>query len=92
MDKVTTLSLQKFKDKGRKITALTAYDAVFARLMDRAGVDVVLVGDSVGMTMLGRPDTLSVTLGGVLLPAVFGTILLMLGVMATGLIVMRLRA
>ncbi len=62
MEKVTTLTLDKYKHKGRKITALTAYDAVFARLMDRAGVDVVLVGDSVGMTMLGRRDTLSVTL------------------------------
>ncbi|MFQ5432811.1 MAG: 3-methyl-2-oxobutanoate hydroxymethyltransferase [Nitrospinota bacterium] len=62
MEKITTLTLQKYKHKGRKITALTAYDAAFARLMDRAGVDVVLVGDSVGMTMLGRDDTLSVTL------------------------------
>ena len=62
MEKVTILSLQKHKHKGRKITALTAYDAVFAKLMDRAGVDVVLVGDSVGMTMLGRRDTLSVTI------------------------------
>jgi 3-methyl-2-oxobutanoate hydroxymethyltransferase len=62
MEKVTVLSLLRYKQKGRKIAALTAYDAVFARLMDRAGVDVVLVGDSVGMTMLGRRDTLSVTL------------------------------
>lgn len=62
MDKVTTLTLSKYKQKKRKITALTAYDSVFARLMDQAGVDVVLVGDSVGMTMLGRRDTLSVTM------------------------------
>ncbi|GMT42633.1 MAG: 3-methyl-2-oxobutanoate hydroxymethyltransferase [bacterium] len=62
MDAVTTLTLSEFKREGRKITALTAYDAPFARIMDRAGVDVILVGDSVGMTVLGRADTLSVTL------------------------------
>lgn len=62
MDKITTLSLSEFKRKGRKITALTAYDAPFARIMDRAGVDVILVGDSLGMTVLGRRDTLSVTI------------------------------
>jgi len=62
MDKVTTLSIAKQKHEGRKITALTAYDAPFAEMMDDAGVDVILVGDSVGMAVLGRSDTLSVTM------------------------------
>jgi 3-methyl-2-oxobutanoate hydroxymethyltransferase len=62
MDKVTTLSIAKQKHEGRKITALTAYDAPFAEMMDTAGVDVILVGDSVGMAVLGRSDTLSVTM------------------------------
>ncbi len=62
MDKVTTLSIAKQKHEGRKITALTAYDAPFAEMMDDAGVDITLVGDSVGMAVLGRSDTLSVTM------------------------------
>ncbi|MDH5543137.1 MAG: 3-methyl-2-oxobutanoate hydroxymethyltransferase [Nitrospinota bacterium] len=62
MDKVTAVSLIEQKKEGRKITALTAYDAPFAKLMDEAGIDVILVGDSVGMTVLGREDTLSVTM------------------------------
>ncbi len=62
MDRVTTLSLIEEKKLGNKITALTAYDAPFARMMDEAGVDIILVGDSVGMTVLGRENTLSVTM------------------------------
>ena len=58
---VTTLDLRRMKAKGRKITMLTAYDAVFARLLDRSGVDVLLVGDSLGMVVQGRKDTLKVT-------------------------------
>lgn len=61
MEKITITSLLEFKRTGRKITVLTAYDAPFARAMESAGVDVILVGDSVGMTALGRRDTLSVT-------------------------------
>jgi len=49
------------KRNGRKISMLTAYDATFARLLDRAGVDVLLVGDSLGMVMQGRDTTLQVT-------------------------------
>lgn len=49
--------------KGReKLTMLTAYDYSTARLMDREGINALLVGDSLGMVMLGHPDTLSVTL------------------------------
>ena len=58
---VTVPGLRKMKRDGRKITMLTAYDATFARLLDRAGVDVILVGDSLGMVMQGRPTTLKVS-------------------------------
>lgn len=58
---VTTLDLRRMKAKGQKITMLTAYDAVFARLLDRSGVDILLVGDSLGMVVQGRKDTLKVT-------------------------------
>ncbi|HUP04467.1 MAG TPA: 3-methyl-2-oxobutanoate hydroxymethyltransferase [Bryobacteraceae bacterium] len=50
------------KKHGRKITVLTAYDAAMARLLDRAGIDVLLVGDSLGMVVLGYETTLPVTL------------------------------
>lgn len=46
----------------RKLAMVTAYDTPSARIVDRAGVDMVLVGDSLGMVMLGRKDTLSVSL------------------------------
>lgn len=49
------------KRRGEPIAVLTAYDAVLARLFERAGVDVILVGDSVGMTVLGYPSTIPVT-------------------------------
>ena len=52
----------KMKQRGTRITMLTAYDATMARLLDRAGVDALLVGDSVGMVVLGHETTLSVTL------------------------------
>ncbi|HDN60055.1 MAG TPA: 3-methyl-2-oxobutanoate hydroxymethyltransferase, partial [Candidatus Marinimicrobia bacterium] len=45
-NKVTTLTIKKMKKEGRKIVALTAYDYTFAYLIDEAGVDLVLVGDS----------------------------------------------
>src|SRR5678816_2031623 len=50
------------KQRGEKITVLTAYDATMARLLDRAGIDVILVGDSVGMVVLGFDNTIPVTL------------------------------
>lgn len=62
MDKITVLQFVEFKRERRKITAITAYDAPFAKIMEEAGVDLVLVGDSVGMAVHGRPDTLSVTM------------------------------
>ena len=54
--------LQAMKTRGQKIATLTAYDASFARAMDRAGVDLILVGDSLGMVVQGHETTLPVTL------------------------------
>jgi 3-methyl-2-oxobutanoate hydroxymethyltransferase len=54
--------LRKWKTEGKKFTMLTAYDYTTARWLDRAGIPVLLVGDSLGNTMLGYPDTLSVTM------------------------------
>jgi len=59
---VTTHELLKMKEKGERIVALTCYDALFARLLDASGVDIVLVGDSVNQVLAGAPTTLSATL------------------------------
>lgn len=58
--KVTVPGIKEKKGK-EKITMLTAYDFCFAKIIDEAGVDIILVGDSVGTVMLGYPNTLSVT-------------------------------
>lgn len=60
--KRTVTTLQKQKEDGQKISMLTCYDYSTAVLIEKAGIDTVLVGDSLGMTMLGLPDTLSVTM------------------------------
>ncbi len=60
--KVTILTLQQMKDEGEKITMLTAYDFPFARIVDQCGVDIILVGDSVGTVVQGVPNTLPVTM------------------------------
>jgi 3-methyl-2-oxobutanoate hydroxymethyltransferase len=60
MDKVTVPALKEMKGK-EKITMLTAYDFCFAQILDEAGIDIILVGDSVGTTVLGYPTTLPVT-------------------------------
>ena len=59
--KVTTASLRELKLRHEPITCLTAYDYATARLVDEAGIDMVLVGDSLGMVMLGYDNTLPVT-------------------------------
>ncbi len=59
---VTVPGLQRMKREGTRIVSLTAYDFSFARLMDRAGVDILLVGDSLGMVIQGHANTLPVTL------------------------------
>lgn len=60
--KNTVLTMQKQKEQGDKISMLTAYDYSTAKLMDQAGINSLLVGDSLGMVMLGYEDTLSVTM------------------------------
>ncbi len=60
--KVTTLRLKEMKKVGRKISCLTAYDALFAKILDESGVDLILVGDSLGNIVQGHETTLSVTL------------------------------
>jgi 3-methyl-2-oxobutanoate hydroxymethyltransferase len=58
----TILDLQRMKTDGEKITVLTAYDYPFARLLDQAGIDMILVGDSVGCVVAGYDNTLPVTM------------------------------
>ncbi len=73
--KVTTTDIRARKphagkkaaeDGARKIAAITAYDYTFARLVDAAGVDIILVGDSLGMVMMGLPNTIGVTMADML--------------------------
>src|SRR5213593_2923329 len=60
--KVTAESIRGMKARGQKIAALTAYDFPMARLLDEGGVPLILVGDSLGMVVLGYPDTTHVTM------------------------------
>lgn len=61
-DRITVPYLKKLKQQGEKFACLTAYDYSFARLVEQCGVEVVLVGDSLGMVIQGHDTTLSVTL------------------------------
>jgi 3-methyl-2-oxobutanoate hydroxymethyltransferase len=58
----TVLDVQRFKEEGRRFAVLTAYDYLSAKILDEAGIPIILVGDSLGMVMLGYPTTLPVTL------------------------------
>jgi len=60
--KVTVETIRSMKVRGEKIAALTAYDFPMAKLLDEAGVPLLLVGDSLGMVVLGYPDTTHVTM------------------------------
>ena len=62
---VTLSTLQAMHSKGEKIAVLTCYDATFAQVLDSAGMDVLLVGDSLGMVLQGHSSTLPVTLGDI---------------------------
>lgn len=62
MSKNTVATIQRQKEQGDKITMLTCYDYSMAKLMDEAGINTLLIGDSLGMTILGYEDTLSVTM------------------------------
>src|SRR6266568_8150313 len=59
---VTTHDLLQMKQRGERIVTLTCYDALFARLLDAAGVDILLVGDSVNQVLAAAETTLSATL------------------------------
>jgi 3-methyl-2-oxobutanoate hydroxymethyltransferase len=59
-------SLLEKKQRGERISALTAYDYPTARLLDESGIDIILVGDSVGMVVLGYEDTTEVTLDAII--------------------------
>ena len=60
--KITTHTLLKMKEKGEKISMITAYDFSFAKLFDIAGIEVILVGDSASNVMAGHTTTLPITL------------------------------
>jgi 3-methyl-2-oxobutanoate hydroxymethyltransferase len=62
VDKVTIHTLKRQKQAGQRICMVTAYDATFARILDDAGADVILVGDSLGMVVQGNDSTLPVTM------------------------------
>ncbi|ORU91468.1 MAG: 3-methyl-2-oxobutanoate hydroxymethyltransferase [Cycloclasticus sp. symbiont of Poecilosclerida sp. N] len=59
---ITNTELLSMKTRGEKIVSLTAYDASFAHLLDKAGVDIILVGDSLGMVIQGQTSTIPVTI------------------------------
>ena len=60
--KITNTELSAMKTRGEKIASLTAYDASFAHILDQAGVEMVLVGDSLGMVVQGQSSTVPVTI------------------------------
>jgi 3-methyl-2-oxobutanoate hydroxymethyltransferase len=62
MVKITTSTLLKMKQRGEKISTITAYDASFAKLFDQAGIHAILVGDSLGMVLQGQDDTVPVSI------------------------------
>ena len=62
MKKQTLHSIQKLKESGEPITVLTAYDSSFAKLISESGIEIILVGDSLGMVMQGRQSTVPVTM------------------------------
>src|SRR5678816_2621395 len=60
--KLTVHDIRAMKARGEKVAALTAYDFPTARLLDEAGIPLILIGDSLGMVVLGHPDTTHVTM------------------------------
>lgn len=59
---MTILDFQQYKRDRKKVAVVTAYDALFARIVEQAGIRVMLVGDSLGMVVQGKPNTLTVTM------------------------------
>lgn len=66
MRRVTTRRLQDMKRQGKRISCLTAYDALIARILDEAGIDLILVGDSLGNIVQGHETTIPVTLDDII--------------------------
>ncbi len=64
--RVTVTDIRRMKEKGERFAALTAYDVVTARLVDAAGIPIILVGDSLGMVVLGYDSTIPVTLDAII--------------------------
>ena len=65
-EKITVLTLQRMKEKGEKISMITAYDYPTGLLVDQAGIEIILVGDSVGNTVLGYENTIPVELDDII--------------------------
>lgn len=63
---MTVLEFQQYKKDRKKLAVVTAYDALFARIVEEAGIRVILVGDSLGMVVQGKPNTLTVTMDDML--------------------------
>ena len=59
---MTIVEFQKAKREGRKLIVVTAYDALFTRIVEQAGIEAILVGDSLGVVVQGKANTLSVTM------------------------------
>jgi 3-methyl-2-oxobutanoate hydroxymethyltransferase len=59
---MTVPDLQRYKREKKKVIVVTAYDALFTRILEQAGIEVILVGDSLGVVVQGKPNTLSVTM------------------------------
>jgi len=59
---MTVPDLQRYKREKKKVIVVTAYDALFTRILEQAGIEAILVGDSLGVVVQGKPDTLSVTM------------------------------
>ena len=64
--KITVNTLKEMKQRGEKVTSLTAYDHSMATIVDRAGIEMILVGDSLGNVMLGYDTTVPVTMEAML--------------------------
>lgn len=63
---MTVPDFHKYKQGGKKLVVVTCYDALFAKLVEQAGIDIILVGDSLGVVVQGKPNTLSVTMDDML--------------------------
>ena len=63
---MTVPDLYRYKREQKKVIVVTAYDALFARIVEQAGLDVILVGDSLGIVVQGKANTLSVTMDDML--------------------------